>query len=97
MNDRLRTIVRRRRLLVALATEQRAEFGLQAGALRSSLAFADVAWRGYRLLKSSPVVMALAAAALLTVGPGRLLSIAYRSGLLVQGLLRLAKLFRALR
>jgi hypothetical protein len=97
MNDRLRNIVRRRRLLVTLATEQRGEFTVQAGALRRSLAFADIAWRGYRLLKSSPVVMSLAAVALLTVGPGRLLNVAYRSGLLVQGLLRLTKLFRALR
>jgi hypothetical protein len=97
MNARLRSIVHRRRLLVALATEQRGEFALQAGALRRSLALADLAWRAYRRLKSSPVVMTVAAVALLTVGPGRLLSVAYRSGLLVQGLLRLAKLFRTLR
>ena len=97
MNDRLRSIVRRRRLLVALAAEQRAEFALQASTLSRSLVFADIAWRGYRRLKSSPLVLALAAAAVLTVGPARLVFIAYRSGLLVQGLLRLARLFKALR
>jgi hypothetical protein len=97
MNDRLRGIVHRRRLLVTLAAEQRGELAMQASRLRRSLAFAELAWRGYRRLKASPVVLACAAAAVLMVGPGRLLNLAYRSGLLVQGLLRLARLFRTLR
>jgi hypothetical protein len=96
MNDRLRSIVRRRRLLVTLAAEQRGELAMQAGTLRRSLAFAEVAWRSYRRLKASPVVVAVAAAAVLMVGPGRLLNMAYRSGLLVQGLLRLARQLKRL-
>ena len=97
MSARLRDIVRKRRLLVARATEQRGDLALQAGAVRQSLAFADLAWRGYRRLKSSPVTVAVVAAALVAVGPGKLLRIGYRSGLVVLGLLRLAKMFRALR
>jgi hypothetical protein len=97
MNDRLHSIIRRRRLLVTLATEQRGELAVQASTLRRSLAFAEVAWHGYRRLKASPVLVAVAGAAVLMLGPGRLLNLAYRSGLLVQGLLRLVRLFKALR
>lgn len=97
MSVRLRDIVRKRRLLVARATEQRGDLAVQAAAVRQSLAFADLAWRGYRRLKSSPVTVAVVAAALVAVGPGKLLRIGYRSGLVVLGLLRLAKMFRTLR
>ena len=97
MSTRLRDIVRKRRLLVARVTEQRGDLAVQAGAVRQSLAFADLAWRGYRRLKSSPVTVAVVAAALVAVGPGKLLRIGYRSGLVVLGLLRLAKMFRTLR
>ena len=97
MSTRLRDIVRKRRLLVARATEQRGDLAVQAAAVRQSLAFADLAWRGYRRLKSSPVTVAVVAAALVAVGPGKLLRIGYRSGLVVLGLLRLAKMFRTLR
>ena len=97
MSVRLRDIVRKRRLLVSRVTEQRGDLAVQAGAVRQSLAFADLAWRGYRRLKSSPVTVAVVAAALVAVGPGKLLRIGYRSGLVVLGLLRLAKMFRTLR
>jgi len=97
MSARLREIVRKRRLLVARATEQRGEFAVQAAAIRQSFAFADLAWRGYRRLKSSPVGVAVVAAALVAVGPGKLLRMGYRSGLIVVGLLRLIRIFRALR
>lgn len=97
MTTRLREIVRRRRLLVAMATEQRAEIALQAAEIRQSLALADLAWRSYRRLKSNPVVIAVAAAGLFAIGPGRVLRTGYRGGLTLLGLLRLIKLFRALR
>ena len=97
MSTRLREIVRKRRLLVARATEQRGELAVQAAALRHSLAFAELAWRGYRHLKSRPVGIALIAAALVAVGPGKLLRLGYRSGLIVMAALRLIKIFRALR
>ncbi len=97
MSARLREIDRKRRLLVARATEQRGELAVQAAAVRQSLAFVDLAWRAYRGLKSSPVGAAVAAAALVAVGPGKLLRLGYRSGLIVVGLLRLIKIFRALR
>jgi hypothetical protein len=97
MSARLREIVRKRRLLVARAAAQRGELGVQFAALRQSLVFADLAWRGYRHLKSRPLGVALAAAALAVIGPGKLLRVGYRSGLIAAGLLRLIKLFRTLR
>ena len=97
MSARLREIVHKRRLLVARATEQRGELGVQATALRQPLAFADFAWRGYRYLKSRPVGVAIVAAALTAIGPGKFLRVGYRSGLLAVGLVRLIKIFKTLR
>ena len=97
MSARLREIARRRRLLVALASEQRGELALQAAEVCQSLAFVDLAWRAYRRLKSSPVVVAVVAAGLFAIGPGRLLRTGYRSGFTLLGLLRVIKLFTALR
>ncbi len=97
MSDRLREIVRKRRVLVARATEQRGEVAGQAAALRRSLAYVDLLWRGYRRLKSSPVAAAVVAVGLVAIGPGKLLRVSYRSGLMVVGLLRLIKIFRTLR
>jgi hypothetical protein len=97
MSARLRNIVRKRRLLVARAAEQRGDLAVKAGALRPSLALADLAWRGYRRLKSSPVTVAVVAAALVAVGPGKFLRAGYRSGLILLGLLRLARILRTLR
>jgi hypothetical protein len=97
MSDRLRDIVRRRRLLVALVTEQRGELAVQAAEVQESLAFAELAWRGYRRLKSNPVVVAVVVAGFAAIGPIRLLRSGYRSGLTILGLLRLLKMFRTLR
>jgi hypothetical protein len=97
MSARLREIVRKRRLLVARATEQRGELAVQAVAVQQSLVFVDLAWRAYRRVKSSPVGVAVVAAALVAVGPGKLLRLGYRSGLTVLGLLRLIKMLRTLR
>jgi len=97
MSNRLDEITRRRRLLVAQADEQRGAFALQAGALRQSFAIVELAWRGYRRLKATPLVGVLIAAGLLVIGPGKLLRLGYRSGLLVVGLLRLMRILRALR
>jgi YqjK-like protein len=96
MSDRLHDIVRRRRLLVALATEQRGELAVQAAAVQQSLSFAELAWRGYRRLKSNPLVVAVVVAGFAAIGPLRLLRSGYRSGLTILGLLRLVKLFRNL-
>jgi hypothetical protein len=97
MSDRLRDIVRRRRLLVALVAEQRGELAVQAAEVQQSLAFAELAWRGYLRLKSNPLVVAVAVAGFAAIGPVRLLRSGYRSGLTILGLLRLLKLFRTLR
>jgi len=97
MSARLREIVRRRRLLVALATEQRGDLAVQATEVQQSLAFVDLVWRGYRRFKASPVAVAVVAAGLAAIGPGRMLRTGYRSGLTILGLLRLIKIFRAMR
>ena len=97
MSARLREIDHKRRLLVARAAEQRVEVAVQTAMVRQSLAFADLAWRGYRHLKSRPVGVAIVAAALAAIGPGKLLRVGYRSGLLVVGLLRLIKIFKMFR
>jgi hypothetical protein len=97
MSARLREVERRRRLLLARADEQRGALALQSASLRHALGFADLALRGYRRLRSNPVIIAVAAAALLAVGRGKLFRIGYRSGLLLLGLLRLAKVVRAMR
>lgn len=97
MNARLREVERRRRLLLARVDEQRGELALQSASLRQALGFADLALRGYRRLKSSPVIIAIAAAALLALGRGKLFRIGYRSGLLLLGLLRLARVVRTMR
>ena len=97
MSSSLQEITRRRRLLVARVSEQRGTFALQAGALRQSFGLVDLAWRGYRRLIATPLTGILVAAGLLVIGPGKLLRLGYRSGLLVVGLLRLTRIFRALR
>ncbi len=97
MSHRLRDIVRRRRLLVARAAAQRSDLAVQAAAVRQSLSFVDLAWRGYLQFKSRPVGVALVAAALVMVGPGKLLRMGYRSGLIVVTVLRVIKILRALR
>jgi hypothetical protein len=96
MSARLRQIIRKRRMLVALANEQRGEFALQAAALQQSLTFVDLAWRSYRRVKSSPLVGVVVAAGLALVGPGKLVRVGYRSGLLIIGLLRIIRVIRAL-
>ncbi|HEX4986330.1 MAG TPA: YqjK family protein [Burkholderiales bacterium] len=97
MNDRLHDIVRRRHALAARAAEQRGELAVHAADLRRSLALADLVWRGYVHLRSRPLGVALAAAALVAVGPGRLLRVGYRSGLLLVAVVRLLRFIRALR
>ncbi|HVY06091.1 MAG TPA: YqjK family protein [Burkholderiales bacterium] len=97
MNERLRGIVLKRRALVAQAAEQRGELAAHAASVRQSLAFADLAWRGYRNLKSRPLGAALIAVALIAVGPGEILRMGYRSGLLLMGVLRVIRFIRMLR
>jgi len=48
-------------------------------------------------VKSSPLIGVVVAAGLALVGPGKLVRLGYRSGLLIVGLLRIIKVIRALR
>lgn len=97
MSGSLDEIVRRRRALAAEAQQQRAALATQVAALRQSFAFVELARRGYLRLKSSPLLGVALAAGLILLGPGRLLRLGYRSGLLVVGLLRLMRMLRVLR
>ena len=97
MSDPLHEIVRKRRLLVALAREQRVQLAAEAAVCQRALGYADMAWRGYRRLKSSPIIVALAGTALFAFGPGKLLRKGYRGGMFLVGLLRVFKLIKYLR
>jgi hypothetical protein len=97
VSDRLREIALRRGQLVALAAEQRGELAAQAASLRHSLDWVDMLRRGGNALRSRPLVVGAAAAALMVFGPRRLLRFVYRSGLLLPIALRLVRIVRALR
>ncbi len=97
MSARLQEIVRKRRLLVALAREQRLQLNAEAVVCQRALGYADLAWRGYRRLKSNPFVVALGGAALLALGPGKLLRKGYRGAMFLVGLLRVFKIIKTLR
>lgn len=97
MKARLRQIVKRRQYLVAEAGAQRARLVADTEALGQSLRIADVAVRSYRRLKSHPLLVTAALAAMAVFGPRRLLRMTYRGGLLVPVLVRLARSFRASR
>lgn len=94
MSVRMRAIAERRRMLVARAEVERGALAAQAARLRGSLAFADVAVRGYRLARSHPLALAMTAAALAAAGPGKWLRQCYRVGLIVLDVLRLVKSFK---
>ncbi len=97
MSTRLQEIVRKRRLLVALAREQRLQLAADAAGCKHGLSYADMAWRGYRRMKSNPIVVAIGGTALLALGPGKLLRKGYRGAMFLMGLLRVFKLVKTLR
>jgi hypothetical protein len=97
MNARLRQIAQRRRALVAEAAEQRGQFAADAGALRQSLDWVDAVRRGGQALRNRPLLVGTVAAGFMLVGPGRLLRLAYRTGLVLPLALRVLRLIRALR
>lgn len=97
MSARLQEIVRKRRLLVALAREQRLQLAAEAVVCQRTLGYADMAWRGYRRLKSNPIIAAIGGTALLALGPGKLLRKGYRGAMFLVGLLRVFKLVKTLR
>lgn len=97
MKARIRQVVARRQRLVSKAALQRDRLEVEVAALGQSLRIADVAVRSYRRLKSRPLLVAAALAAMALFGPRRLLRFTYRGGLVLPLLLRLARSVGALR
>jgi len=94
MSTRIRQIISRRRMLVALAAEQRGRIAAESVVLRQSLSVADSLRRAGRYLKSQPLLVGVAAAGLMFMGPRRLLRLGYRSGLLLPVVLRIMRAVR---
>lgn len=94
MSARIRQIISRRRMLVALAAEQRGRIAADSVVLRQSLGMADSLRRAGRYIKSQPFLVGAAAAGLMVIGPRRLLRLAYRSGLLLPVVLRIIRTVR---
>ncbi len=94
MSARIRQIISRRRMLVALAAEQRGRIAADSVVLRQSLGMADSLRRAGRYIKSQPFLVGAAAAGLMVFGPRRLLRLAYRSGLLLPVVLRIIRTVR---
>lgn len=94
MSARIRQIISRRRMLVALAAEQRGRIAADSVVLRQSLGMADSLRRAGGYIKSQPFLVGAAAAGLMVFGPRRLLRLAYRSGLLLPVVLRIIRTVR---
>jgi len=94
MSARIRQIMSRRRLLVALAAEQRGRIAAESVVLRQSLGVADSLRRAGRYVRSQPLLVGVVAAGLMFFGPRRLLRLGYRSGLLLPVVLRVIRAVR---
>ena len=97
MNNRLRQIAQKRRMLVAEAAEQRGALAAHAVMLRQKLDWVDMFQRGGSALASRPLLVVAVAAGMMMIGPGRILRFVYRSGLLIPIGLRVLRIIRALR
>ena len=97
MDNRLRQIAQKRRMLVAEAAEQRGELAAHAVTLRQKLGWVDMFRRGGSALASRPLLVGAVAAGVMVVGPSRILRFVYRSGLLIPIGLRVFRIIRALR
>lgn len=78
MSSRIAQIVSRREALVVRAAAQRARIAAAASGLRPSLWFANQALRAHQLVKSRPLLVALALGTLALAGPRRALRWGYR-------------------
>ncbi|HEX7813280.1 MAG TPA: YqjK family protein [Burkholderiales bacterium] len=94
MSARIRQILSRRRMLVALAAEQRGRLAADSAVLRQSLSVADSLRRAGHYIKSQPLLVGATAAGLMLIGPRRLLRLGYRSGLLLPVVLRIIRAVR---
>jgi hypothetical protein len=96
MSPRLQRIVARREALIDACAEQRARLAAQSAEVERALWFVEPAARAVRLVSSRPVLAALAAGALLALGPRRVLARGSRAAVLLVSAWRLGKGLRAL-
>jgi hypothetical protein len=91
MSSTIAEIVSRREALIERAAAQRVQLVAAASELRPTLWFADLAVRGYRLVKSRPLWVAVAIGVLAVARPRLALRCGYRGVLLFAAISRLGK------
>jgi hypothetical protein len=96
MSARLANLVARREALVRKSRAQREHLATEAAALQSSLWFVEPAVRGALFATSRPVLLAVAAAGMLALGPRRLFSRGSRFAVVLLSAWRLGSSLRSL-
>jgi hypothetical protein len=96
MKERLQPIVARREALVGIAAVQRERLAAESAEVERALWFVEPAARALRVISSRPVIVALAAGALLALGPRRVLVRGSRVAVLLVSAWRLGKVVRTL-
>jgi hypothetical protein len=91
MSSRIAEIVNRREALITRAAAERAQIAAVTSSLGSSLWFANLTVRAYRLVKSRPLWAALVLGVLAVAGPRRALRWGYRGVTLFATVVPLAK------
>ncbi len=96
MKERLQPIVARREALVRIAAAQRERLAAESAEVERALWFVEPAARALSVISSRPVIVALAAGALLVLGPRRVLGRGSRVAVLLVSAWRLGKVVRTL-
>jgi hypothetical protein len=96
MKERLQPIVARREALVGIAAAQRERLAAESAEVERALWFVEPTARALRVISSRPVIVALAAGALLALGPRRVLVRGSRVAVLLVSAWRLGKVVRTL-
>ncbi len=96
MSPRLQKVVARREALTRIAGEQRARLAAESADVERALWFVEPAARALRVVSSRTVLVALAAAALVALGPRRVLGRGSRLAVLFVSAWRLGKGVRGL-
>lgn len=97
MATRVQEIVSRRQALVARSAQQREHIARESAKLRESLWLVDLGVRGCQLVRQRRLLALGAIAALMILGPRRVLGAGYRAALLAVALLQLGISLKKLR